>query len=67
MSEIKIEGFSQAIPELKSDSRLVVLLGSPEGIKSTSKRLSKYAGVQKIRRGLFIISGYSSTHTSMLQ
>ena len=67
MSEINIEGFSEAVPELKSDSRLVVLLGSPEGIKAPSKRLSKYAGVQKVRRGLFIISGYSSIHTTEIQ
>jgi len=67
MSDINIEGFSEAVPELKSDSRLVVLLGSPEGIKAPSKRLSKYAGVQKIRRGLFIISGYSSVHTTEIQ
>ena len=64
MSEINIEGFSQAVPELKSDSKLVVLLGSSEGIKEPSKNLSKSVGVQKIRRGLFIISGYSSIHTS---
>jgi len=67
MSEINIEGFSESVPELRSDSRLVVLLGSPEGIKDPSKKLSKYAGVQKIRRGLFIISGYSSIHTAEIQ
>jgi len=67
MSDINIEGFSEAVPELKSDSRLVVLLGSPKGIKAPSKRLSKYAGVQKIRRGLFIVSGYASIHTTEIQ
>ncbi|MBE0526469.1 MAG: hypothetical protein IH631_05970, partial [Candidatus Thorarchaeota archaeon] len=46
---------------------LVVLLGSPEGIKAPSKKLFNYAGVQKIRRGLFIISGYSSIHTAEIQ
>lgn len=67
MSEINIEGFNDTVPELKSDSRLVVLLGSPEGIKTPSKKLSQYAGVQKIRRGLFIISGYTSIHTNEIQ
>ncbi|MGY5879102.1 MAG: hypothetical protein RTV31_02580 [Candidatus Thorarchaeota archaeon] len=67
MSEINIDGFLQAVPELKSDSHLVVLLGSPEGIKDPSKKLTKYAGVQKIRRGLFIISGYSTIHATEIQ
>jgi hypothetical protein len=67
MSEINIEGFTESVPELKSDSCLVVLLGSPEGIKDPSKKLSTYAGVQKIRRGLFIISSYSSAHTAEIE
>lgn len=67
MSDAKIEGFHQISPELKSDSRLVVLLGSREGIKESSKRLSKCTGVQKVRRGLFIISGYSSIHATEIQ
>ena len=67
MSEIKIVGFNHAVPELRSDSRLVVLLGSNEGIKGPSKKLSKYDGVQKIKRGLFIITGNSSIHTTEIQ
>ena len=67
MSEARIEGINQTTPELKSDSRIVVLLGSREGIKESSRRLSKCTGVQKVRRGMFIISGYSSIHATEIQ
>lgn len=67
MSDTKTEEVAHAIPELKSNSRLVVLLGSPDGIKDQSKKLSRYVDVLKVRRGVFIISAPSSMYESEIQ
>lgn len=66
MTESDVDVIVPVISELKGDSRLVVLLGSMEGAKSASKKLSAYNGVEKIRRGLLIIHGYSETHAKIL-
>ena len=66
MTESGVDVIVPVISELKGDSRLVVLLGSPEGVKRTSMNLSVYNGVQKIRRGLFIIHGYSESHAKII-
>ncbi|MFX1558964.1 MAG: hypothetical protein ACFFBL_00075 [Promethearchaeota archaeon] len=63
MTESSIDVIVPITSELKGDSQLVVLLGSPEGIRSTSKKLSTYPDVEKLRRGLFIVHGYSESHT----
>ncbi len=67
MTEASIDEIALAKPKLKSDSRLVILLGLPEGIKDTSKKLMSLAGVEKVRRGLFIVQGYSESHEAILQ
>jgi len=66
MTESDVDVITPVISELKGDSRLVVLLGSPEGIKSTSKKLSAHQDVKKIRRGLLIIHGHSENHSEIL-
>jgi hypothetical protein len=66
MTEASVDGMGPVISELKSDSRMVVLLGSSEGLKGTSRKLSSLRGVTKIRRGLFIVKGYSDYHDALL-
>jgi len=67
MTEISVDEITLAKPILKSDSRLIILLGSPEGIKGVSKSLTSLYGVKKIRKGLYIIDGYSKVHEEILQ
>jgi len=66
MTESSVDVITPITSELKGDSRLIVLLGSPEGIKNTSRKLAAYPGVEKLRRGLFIIHGYSENHANAL-
>ena len=66
MTEAGVDVIVQVRSELKGDSRLVVLLGSPEGAKRTSKKLSAQQGVKKIRRGVFVIHGFSESHAEIL-
>jgi hypothetical protein len=61
------EGSNNSIPELKSDSRLVVLIGSTEGIKGQSRNLSRFSNVQKIRKGVFIVTSPSSAIETEIQ
>jgi hypothetical protein len=67
MTESSVDVIIPRASELKGDSRLVVLLGSPEGIGNTSKKLSKNSSVEKLRRGLFIVRGYSENHAKILE
>ena len=67
MSEARTESTTPIIIELKGDSRLIVLLGSPEGIKIVSKRLTAISDFTRIRRGLFIAHSFSNSHTELLQ
>ena len=67
MIEASADGIILVEPKLKSDSRLVILLGSPEGIKGASKKLTSLNGVKKVRKGLFIIQGYSESHEAIIQ
>lgn len=66
MTEASVDGILQVESELKSDSRLVILLGLPEGIKGISKKLSTLDGVVRIRKGSFIIHGFSEIHEAIL-
>ncbi|MFX1265142.1 MAG: hypothetical protein ACFFH0_07160, partial [Promethearchaeota archaeon] len=52
---------------IRGHSELVVLLGSPEGIKSISKKLVLLDGVSRVRRGVFIVSSDSSDYFSLLE
>ena len=67
MTEVSVNEILQAESELKGDSRLVILLGSPEGIKGISKKLSALEGVIRIRKGSFIIHGFSEIHEAILE
>ena len=67
MTEVDIDGIISKESELRGDSRLIIILGSPEGIKSISKKLSSLQGVNRIRKGLFIVHGYSEMHDMILQ
>ncbi len=42
------------------------MLGSPEGIKNTSRKLTACPGVEKLRRGLFVVHGFSENHIRAL-
>lgn len=67
MTEASVDGILAAQSELKSDSKLVILLGTPEGLKVVSKKLSSLQGVLRIKRGLFIVQEYSESHDAVLQ
>nr|KXH71727.1 MAG: hypothetical protein AM325_02500 [Candidatus Thorarchaeota archaeon SMTZ1-45] len=67
MTEASVEGILPDASELKGDSRLIILLGSPDGTKGVSRKLSAVEGVQRIRKGVFIVHGYSELHDTILQ
>jgi hypothetical protein len=67
MTEASVDGIIPDVSELKGDSRLIIILGSSEGIKGVSKKLTSLQGVQRIRKGLFIVHGYSEIHETILQ
>jgi hypothetical protein len=66
MTESNVDVIVPVISELKGGSRLIVLLGSPEGIMRTSKILSGLPEVRKIRRGLYVIRSYSANHIDVM-
>jgi hypothetical protein len=66
MTEASVDGVSLVASDMKSDSRMVILLGSPEGLKRVSKKLISLNGVVRIRRGLFIVQGYSEVYEALL-
>jgi hypothetical protein len=66
MTESDVDVIAPVTSELTGNSRLVVLLGSPEGTKNPSKKLSIFTGVKKIRKGLFIVREYSEQHAEIL-
>ncbi|MFW9927510.1 MAG: hypothetical protein ACFFDM_12225 [Candidatus Thorarchaeota archaeon] len=66
MTEASVDGILTAVSELKSDSRLVILLGTPEGLKAVSKKFSSLQGVIRIKRGVFIAQEYSEIHEAVL-
>ncbi len=53
--------------QLRSDSRILVIIGSSKRLKSASKGLSSLEGVTRIRRGLFIVQNHSESHDGFLQ
>ena len=67
MTEVSVDEILQAESELKGDSRLVILIGSLEGIKSVSKKLAALEGVIRIRKGSYIIHGFSEIHETILE
>ncbi|MFW9805104.1 MAG: hypothetical protein ACFFFK_00055 [Candidatus Thorarchaeota archaeon] len=67
MTESDVDVMASATSELKGNSRLIVLLGSPEGITATTKKLRMLPDVEKIRKGLFIVHNYSENHDKALQ
>ncbi|MFW9962454.1 MAG: hypothetical protein ACFFCX_02760 [Candidatus Sifarchaeia archaeon] len=67
MTEASVDEIVPDASELKGDSRLIIVLSSPEGKRGVSKKLSSLQGVQRIRKGVFIIHGYSEIHEATLQ
>ncbi|MHA2423592.1 MAG: hypothetical protein ACXAEF_02320 [Candidatus Thorarchaeota archaeon] len=67
MTESNVDVITPITSELKRDSRLVVLLGSPEVTRTTSKKLSACPDVERIGRGLYIVHGYSENHSNAIQ
>jgi hypothetical protein len=66
MTEATVDGITPAISELRRNSRIIVLLGSPEGLKGVSRKLSSLEGVSRIRRGLFIVQENSENHDAQI-
>jgi len=67
MSEARTDSTAPPVSELKADSRLIVLLGSTESIKSVSKRLAGISDFTRVRRGLFIAHSFSSSYAELLE
>lgn len=67
MSEVKTESTTITISDLKGASRLIVLLGSSEGIKSVSKRLMALSDFTRVKRGLFIAHSFPTSYADLLQ
>lgn len=66
MSETRTESTTPLISELKGDSRLIVLMGSPEGVKAVSKRLMSISDFTRVKRGLFIAHTFSNSYADLL-
>ncbi len=66
MTEADVDGIISEGSELRGDSRLIILLGAPEGIKGVSRKLSSLQGAKRIRKGVYIVHGYSETHEMVL-
>jgi len=67
VNEVNTESISLAQLDLKGTSRLVVLLGSKEGIKSVSKKLRQYDDFVRVGKGLFIAGSTIGVYTDILQ
>ena len=67
MTEVNANDLTTIISELKNNTRLVVLIGAHESLKAASRRITSFQGVTRVQRGVFIIHGYSETHTKILQ
>ncbi len=67
MTEASVDEIYSELSKLKSASRIIVLLGSPEGLKGISKKLLSLQGVLRVRRGVFIVRNYSEIHNALLQ
>jgi hypothetical protein len=67
VNEVNIESVSIHKLDLKGTSRLVVLLGSREGIKSASKRISQFSDFVRVGKGLFIVSSNPAVSIDVFQ
>jgi hypothetical protein len=67
MTEVNIDGVNLGLPKLKPDSRLIILLKSPEGIKGISKKISSFPEAKRVQRGLFIFSHITELHKIVLR
>ncbi len=66
MTEVNTDGVNLGIPKLKPESRLIILLKSPEGIKGMSKKISSFPEAKRVQRGLFIFSHLTELHKATL-
>jgi hypothetical protein len=67
VNEVNTESIDLAQLDLKGMSRLVVLLGSREGIRGVSKKLRQYPDLVRVGKGLFIDSSTVGDCTDILQ
>jgi hypothetical protein len=67
VNEVNTESIDLAQLDLKGTSRLVVLLGSREGIRGVSKKLRQYPDLVRVGKGLFINSSAVGDCTDILQ
>ncbi len=66
VNEVNTESINPAQIDLKGTSRLVVLLGSKEGIRGVSKKLSQYDDFVRVGKGLFIAGSNVGAYTDLL-
>jgi hypothetical protein len=66
LNEVNTESISPAAIDLKGTSRLVILLGSKEGIRGISKKLRQYDDLLRVGKGLFIASSNGGAYTDLL-
>jgi hypothetical protein len=67
VNEVNTESIDLAQLDLKGTSRLIILLGSKDGIKGISKKLGQYADLVRIGKGLFIASSTAGAYSDILQ
>ncbi|MDH4212391.1 MAG: hypothetical protein OEV85_00565 [Candidatus Thorarchaeota archaeon] len=67
MNETNIESIQLVQLDLKGTSRLVVLLGSKDGIRGISKKLMQYDDLVRVGKGLFIAGSNVGIYTDILQ
>jgi len=67
VNEVNTESINLARLDLKGTSRLIVLLGSKEGIRGVSKKLKQYDDFVSVGKGLFIAGSNVCVYTDILQ
>jgi hypothetical protein len=67
VNEVNTESITLAQLDLKGTSRLIVLLGSKEGIRGISKKLGQHEDLVRVGKGLFIANANMGDSTDILQ
>jgi hypothetical protein len=67
MNEVNIESINLARLDLRGASRLIILLGSKEGVRGISKKLKQYNDFVSVGKGIFIACSNESVYTDILQ
>lgn len=65
VNEVNTESINLAQIDLKGTSKLVILLGTKEGIKGISKKLRQYDDLVRVGKGLFIAGSNVGAYTEL--